>query len=142
MKKKNVILLNIISVVGAAFLCVGCLTDIDYYSGFFFALGFALLINSLIQLIRILYWQSPKRKAEYEAKAHEAHINQVDERKQFLRSKAGHIAYQIMHVILMELAVVLALLRVDPWVVSMIFLLYIFQWIIGIVIYRFLQKRM
>ena len=29
--------------------------------------------------------------AEYEAKKKEAHINSVDERKQYLRMKAGHV---------------------------------------------------
>lgn len=109
------------SIIGAAFMCVGLLTNIDYDSVFLSSLGFGLIFNGLIQLTRTLYWQSPKRKAEYEARAQKAHINLIDERNQSLRSKAGRITYKIMFFVLLELAVILALLRVEAWVISMVF---------------------
>lgn len=140
--KKSSILFSIMSIVGAAIMCAGLLTNIDYYSVFLSSLGCGLIFNGLIQLARTLYWQSPKRKAEYEARAQKAHINLIDERNQSLRSKAGHITYQIMFFVLLELAVILALLRVEAWVISMVFLLFLFQWLVGIVVYRVLQKKM
>ncbi|MCH5340812.1 MAG: hypothetical protein J1E01_05055 [Acetatifactor sp.] len=140
--KKSSILFSIMSIVGAAIMCVGLLTDIDYYSVFLSSLGCAIIVSNLVQLVRNLYWQSPKHKAEYEARAQEALIDLVDERNQSLRSKAGHITYQIMFFVLLELAVILSLLRVEPWVIGMIFLLFIFQWVVGIVVYRVLQKKM
>lgn len=140
--KKSSIVFSIMSIVGAAFMCIGFLTDMDYYSGILASFGFALMFSNLVQLVRVFYWQSPKHKAEYEAKAQEAHINLIDERNQSLRSKAGHITYQIMFFVLLVLEVILALLRVEPWVIGMIFLLFLFQWVIGIVVYRVLQKKM
>lgn len=140
--KKSSILFSIMSIVGAAIMCAGLLTNIDYYSVFLSSLGFALIFNGLIQLARTLYWQSPKHKEEYEARAQKAHINLIDERNQSLRSKAGHITYKIMFFVLLELAVILSLLRVEPWVIGMIFLLFLFQWVAGIVVYRVLQKKM
>lgn len=142
MKKSTFILFSIMSIVGAAFMCAGFLTNMDYYSGLLASFGFALLFSNLFRLVRIFYWQSPKHRAEYEAKAQEAHINLFDERNQTLRSKAGHITYQIMFFVLLELSIILSLLRVEVWVIGMIFLLFLFQWIVGIVVYRVLQKRM
>ena len=78
----------------------------------------------------------------YEAKKQEAHINSVDERKQYLRMKAGHITYQIMTLLLLILSLILALIRVDVWVIAMIFLLFVVQWVIGIIVYRILEKKM
>ena len=140
--KKTSILFSIMSIAGSAFLCIGLLINLDYYSVFLSSLGCALIVGNLIQLVRNLYWQSPKHKAEYEARAQEAHINLIDERNQSLRSKAGHITYQIMFFVLLALAIVLSLFRVEAWVIGMIFLLFLFQWVVGIVVYRVLQKRM
>lgn len=65
----------------------------DYYSTMFFSMGVGIAVASVIQMIRITYWKNPKRQEMYEAKKREAHINSVDERKQYLRMKAGHITY-------------------------------------------------
>ena len=93
-------------------------------------------------MIRIIYWQNPKRREEYEAKKRETHINYVDERNQYLRMKASHITYQIMTIALLILSLMLALFRADAWIITMPFLIFLFQYLTGDIIYRVLKKKM
>lgn len=105
-------------------------------------MGCGIASSMIVQICRIIYWQNPKRQTEYEKKKQEAHINSIDERKQYIRMKAGHVTYQIMTISLLILSFTLALFRVEAWIIAMIFLLFVFQWIIGIIVYRILEKRM
>lgn len=129
-------------VFGIILIGVSLFVKNDYYSTMVFSMGFGLIAASVAQIIRITYWKNPKRQEAYEAKKQEAHINSVDERKQYLRMKAGHITYQIMTLLLLILSLILALIRVDVWVIAMIFLLFVVQWVIGIIVYRTLEKKM
>lgn len=128
--------------VGVVLIGSGLLTQFEYYSTMLLALGCGLAWSSIVQIARIVYWQNPKRQATYEEKKQEAHINNVDERKQFLRMKAGHVTYQIMTFSMLLIAFILALFRVEAWVIGMIFSLFVFQWAIGTMVYRILEKRM
>ena len=78
-------------VFGIILIGVSFFVKNDYYSTMVFSMGFGLIAASVAQIIRITYWKNPKRQEAYEAKKQEAHINSVDERKQYLRMKAGHI---------------------------------------------------
>lgn len=129
-------------VIGVMLIAGGLIIQFDYYSTMLFAMGFGLALSSIIQIVRFLYWQNPKRQAVYEAKKHEAHINNIDERKQYLRMKAGHITYQIMTISLLLIAFVLSLFRAEAWVIGLIFSLFLFQWAAGTMVYRILEKRM
>ena len=62
----------------------------EYYSILVFAMGFGLSTASATQLIRMAYWQNPKRQEAYQAKQREEHILAVDERMQFLRMLKYH----------------------------------------------------
>lgn len=128
--------------LGAALIVAGLVLRVDYYDTMIFSAGVGLVFAGAIHLARVIYWQAPQRQAEYQARKQEAHINAVDERKQFLRMKAGHIAYQVMLLVLFGLALILALARVQAWVILMVFLLMVFQWVVGVVIFRMLEKRM
>ena len=114
----------------------------EYYSTLVFAMGFGLSTASATQLIRMAYWQNPKRQEAYQAKQREEHILAVDERMQFLRMKAGQITYQLMAVGLFLLAFVLALFHADAWLIAAVFLLCLFQFGLGQIVYRFLKNRM
>lgn len=114
----------------------------DYYSTMFFSMGVGIAVASVIQMIRITYWRNPKRQEMYEAKKREAHINSVDERKQYLRMKAGHITYQMMTFLLLIVSFILALIRAEAWIIAMMFLLFVLQWVIGLIVYRILQKKL
>ena len=140
MKNKQPFIIEII--IGAMLLGVSILIKSTYYSTMLWAMGIGLMVASAVQLVRIIYWENPKRNKEYEAKKREIHINRVDERKQYLRMKAGHITYQIMTFLLLILSLILALIRVDAWVIAMIFLLFVFQWLVGLIVFRLLEKKL
>ena len=140
MKEKKPFVIDIL--VGIGLVCVSFFVKADYYSTMIFSMGVGITAASIVQIIRITYWQNPKRYAEYEAKKKEAHINSVDERKQYLRMKAGHVTYQIMTFSLLILSLILALIRVEVWITAMIFLLFVFQWLVGVIVFRILEKRM
>ncbi len=140
MKEKKPFVIEIL--VGTGLVCVGFFVKADYYSTMIFSMGVGIMAASIVQIIRITYWQNPERYAEYEAKKREAHINRVDERKQYLRMKAGHVTYQIMTFSLLILSLILALIRVEAWIIAMIFLLFVLQWLAGVIVFRILEKRM
>ena len=140
MKEKKPFVIDIL--VGIGLVCVSFFVKADYYSTMIFSMGVGIMAASIVQIIRITYWQNPKRYAEYEAKKKEAHINSVDERKQYLRMKAGHVTYQIMTFSLLILSLILALIRVEAWIIAMIFLLFILQWLVGVIAFHMLEKRM
>lgn len=140
MKEKKPFVIEIL--VGIGLVCVSFFVKADYYSTMIFSMGVGIMAASIVQIIRITYWQNPKRYAEYEAKKKEAHINSVDERKQYLRMKAGHVTYQIMTFSLLILSLILVLIRVEVWITAMIFLLFVLQWLVGVIVFRILEKRM
>ena len=140
MKEKKPFIIEIL--VGIILICAGFVIKVDYYSTMVFSMGVGIMFASIIQLLRITYWQNPRRYTEYEAKKREAYINSVDERKQYLRMKAGHVTYQIMTFSLVILSLMLALIRVEVWVIAMVFLLFVFQWLVGVIAFRILEKRM
>lgn len=94
MKNKKLFIFEIL--ISAILIGVSFLVKSNYYLTMFFSMGIGIMVASAVQLIRIIYWENPKRNKEYEEKKQEAHINSVDERKQYLRMKAGHVTYQIM----------------------------------------------
>lgn len=140
MKNKKPFIVEIL--ISAILIGVSFLVKSSYYSTMIFSMGIGIMVASAVQLIRIIYWENPKRSKEYEAKKHEAHINYVDERKQYLRMKSGHITYQIMTFSLLIVSLILALIRAEAWITAMIFLLFIFQWVTGVVVFRMLEKKM
>ena len=128
--------------VGAALLAASFLVKEEYYSTILFAMGAGMFAAEGFHLARLCWWQSPARKDAYEAKQQEAHIDAVDERKQMLRMRAGWLSNQIMFFVLLVLDLVLALLRAPWWIILILFVLWIFQYIVGVVIYHRLEKRM
>lgn len=128
-------------IIGLIFLGTGRAVPSDYYSDFFFFMGIGILSNATVQIFRRIYWKFPKHQAEYEAKKKEDYINSVDERKQYLRMKSGHVTYQIMTFGLIILTLLLTFFRAETWVIVMVFLLFILNWIIGILVFRILEKR-
>lgn len=134
--------LAIEAAAGIILMGISFFVQADYYSAMVFSAGIGIGAASAAQMVRIAYWKSPKRREAYEAKKREAHINSVDERKQYLRMKACHISYQIMALLLLLTTVILALIRAEAWIIAMMFLLLIFQWAVGGGVYRILQKKM
>ena len=44
--------------------------------------------------------------------------------------------------VLLFLAWALALFRTDSWIIGMVFLLFVFQYVTGIIVFRVLEKRL
>lgn len=140
--KRTKITLIIEAVVGVVIAVIGWNINIDYYSSLIFAAGVGLASGAVSQIIRIIYWTSPKHEQEFEARKQEAHINTVDERKRHIREKAGYITNQITAIVLMILMVILALLHVEAWIIGMVLLIFLFQWIVWTITFHRLEKRM
>lgn len=128
--------------VGILLIGIGIVTHFDYYSSMIFSAGVGLSVGGIVQMIRIAYWQSPKHLAEYEEKKRDAYIDSVDERRQYMRAKAGQIVCQTMMLVLFLLAWALAVFRAEAWVIRMICLLFVLQWVIWGIAIRVLEKRM
>ncbi len=141
MKNKKTFIIDII--VGILFVGIGLFVfKTGYYSTLFLAMGFGLCFASCVQLFKLYYYEMPKNKEKYENKKKEDYINSIDERKIFLRMKAGSSVYQIMTFVLLIISFILALLRVDTWIIIMIFGLFLLQTALGIIIYNRFQKRL
>ncbi len=128
--------------IGVGIAVFGLISKIDYYSAMIFAGGVGCCSSALHQLLRIGYYTRPANREKYERMVQEAHIERIDERKQYLRAKAGLATCQITLIVSMVMAFILAVIRVEPWIIAMIFLYAIAQWLIYGVIYRRLQSRL
>ena len=65
----------------------------------------------------------------------------VDERKIFLRMKAGSLVYQLMTFVYLFVAFVLALLHIEAWIIGIIFGLFLLQTFLGIILYKHFEKH-
>lgn len=140
MKEKTPFLIEIL--IGALLLVAGLLLKIDdYYATMLFACGVGLCTASGVQLARLVYWQNPKREAEYSQRRQDQRINMQDERKQQLRALAGQQAYQIMFFVLLGVSFILAVLHVQTWVIALFMLLWLLHWLLGVLLYRRLEKK-
>ncbi len=140
MKSKKPFLIDIF--LGIVFFASSFFLKDEYYSAMLLAGGVGLVAASLVSILRMSYWESPKHREEYELRKREAHINSVDERKQYLRMKSGHISYQLMCLVLFVLAFALALFKAPAWVIAMVFLLSVGQYLLGIAVFHWLEKRL
>lgn len=140
MKKKLSFIIEII--IGIIFICLGYFViDTDYYSTLFYAMGFGLAFASGVQVLKNCYYEMPKNKEKLENINRENHINNVDERKVFLRMKAGSLVYQIMTFVYLFVAFVFALLHIEAWIIGVIFGLFLLQTFLGIVLYKHFEKH-
>ena len=140
MKKKLSFIIEII--IGIIFICFGYFViDTDYYATLFYAMGFGLAFASGVQLLKICYYEMPKNKEKLQNINRENHINNVDERKIFLRMKAGSLVYQLMTFVYLFVAFVLALLHIEAWIIGIIFGLFLLQTFLGIILYKHFEKH-
>ena len=81
MKKSNKIMLAIYIVIGIALVIIGVTIQVDYYSSMIFAMGFALIFSSILQLVRYYHNTRPENVEAYRKKVRQQEINLKDERK-------------------------------------------------------------
>lgn len=132
----------ICTLAGSAFILAGFIVKEDYNSTLLCSIGFGLIFFSIVVIGKSFYWNRPSRQEEYNARKEEAQINLIDERKQYIRARSGQIAYQIMTFVLLGLSFILGVFRAEPWIIAMVFGLFIFQYIIGVAVFKRLEKRM
>ena len=104
-------------------------------------MGFSLVLASGVRLLKICYYEMPKNKEKLENINRENYINNVDERKVFLRMKAGSFVYQLMTFVYVFVAFVLALLHIEAWIIGIIFGLFLLQTFLGVVLYKHFEKH-
>ena len=139
-KKKKPFVIEIL--VGIGLVCVSFFVKADYYSTMIFSMGVGIMAASIVQIIRITYWQNPKRYAGIWSKKEEAHINSVDEENNIYEWKPVMSPIKSWHFLYLILSLILALVRVEVWIIAMIFLLFVLQWLIGVIVFHMLEKRM
>lgn len=145
--KKNHLIIGVIDIlIGVAFLLVGLFTDIKL-SGLIFSLGGAGVALGMMLSIKYFYWSAPQNKDRYAERIENESIELHDERKERLRDKSGRSAYLIGLVIIGLSVLVFAALGQLGYItdyriiVAYLFVYLIFQYVIGIIIYRHLDKK-
>lgn len=126
---------------GIILMISGIILHTDYYSTLLFSLGFSLVFISAADRIRRLYYQMPRNQEKALAKKQESHLEAVDERKIFLREKAGALTNQLLTLILLVLAFILALFRTSPWIICLVFGLFLIQQGLYFFIHHSLEKN-
>ncbi|MCR1897626.1 hypothetical protein NSA47_01300 [Irregularibacter muris] len=145
MKKNNLYIGLLYMALGA--VCLGlALNTVNSLGSLLFGFSGGGLINGLYLIWRYFYWTSPKRKAVYEARLEEEQINLKDEFKESLRNRSGRIAYIITFLVIALSIVIFSIMGSlgildTKMLVLYLFILWIFMYIIGIIIYRILMKK-
>lgn len=111
--------------------------------------GFATtgIVFGAVMLWKYYYWTRPENKDKYMEKTQNENIELKDERKERLRDKSGRYAY-ILGIIVLSISIVVfsilgSLEIIDNSDLIVIYLggLFVFQYVIGIIIYRYLSKK-
>lgn len=142
MKKSDKAVLTIYTIIGVVLMAIGLTIDIDYYSSLIFAMGFAMVCNSVAQFLRFHHNMKPENQEKYREKLRQQSIDLKDERKVLLRNRAGYITWQISMVACFIAAFVAALFRMNVWIVGVLFSAAVLQYIAALVIYKYLCRMM
>ena len=126
---------------GVIFMISGIILQTDYYSILLFSVGFGLVFVSVTDQIRRLYYQMPRNQEKALARKQESHLEAVDERKIFLREKAGALTNQLLALILLVTAFILALFHTAFWIICLVFGLFLIQQGLYFFIHHSLEKN-
>lgn len=126
---------------GIILMISGIILHTDYYSTLLLSIGFSLVFISVADRIRRLYYQLPRNQEKALAKKQESHLDAVDERRIFLREKAGALTNQLLTLILLVLAFILALFHASPWIICLVFGLFLIQQGVYFFIHHSLEKN-
>ena len=100
----------------------------------------------IVSIVKYCYWSSPAHREEYVKRLETEHISLRDERKIMLRDKSGAVTYRLSLLVcaLGAFAFSIASLLGTPWaryVTTTLAILLIVQYVLGIIVYRRLEKR-
>ena len=146
MKKSNLIVGLVYILVGVVCLFLALFFDINLNDLLFWFAG-AGIIPGLIMVVQYFYWNFPKNKDRYAERLEQQNIELQDERKQKLRDKSGRYAY-ILGLAVISLSIViisiLGPLELIPnfrFMVIYLFTYFVFQYIVGIIIFNYLNNK-
>lgn len=146
MKKNNLI-------VGLIYLLLGILILISTlfytikFESIIFGLGFAFIGAGLGAIIRYIYWTRAKNIKKYEERRELREIELEDERKEHLRNISGRYAYIIGLIIIFlsfiasTIVLMLELMEGIEILWAYLIIYFIFQYIVGVIIFKKLDKK-
>lgn len=146
--KKNMLYVGIIYFIcGILLVLLATFTEFSF-EAFIWGLSGAALGPGVCMILQYMYWSKPERAVDYEEKIKNQRIEMNDERRIMLRDKAGRITNQIMCYVLVILIFIVSILSVfsvmviSKWVLVVLGLLILFQFICSVVVYNKLDKRL
>lgn len=131
-----------IFITGVLCMIGACFLKEDYYANMLRSVGIAWIVSGGIQLKQYFYYSKPEHQAEYAERQTQQRISLQDERNVMLRQMAGHKVYQIMFFVLLAVSLLFALLRIEAWITGIVFLLWLAQYVMGILLFRYYEKRL
>ena len=145
--KKSTLAIGIVYVfAGCAFL-FAALSMHSELDGLLCGFAGAMIGLGISSIFKYCYWTSPKHEKEYHEKWKQEQIELHDELKEKLRDKSGRYAY-VLGLVVVGIAIpVFAVLNqlhlIESSSVLVIFLFFylIFQYVAGVVIFKFLLKK-
>ncbi|MEL0754625.1 hypothetical protein VXA53_01935 [Clostridioides difficile] len=146
--KKNMLYVGIIYFIcGILLVLLATFTEFSF-EAFIWGLSGVALGPGVCMILQYMYWSKPERAVDYEEKIKNQRIEMNDERRIMLRDKAGRITNQIMCYVLVILIFIVSILSVfsvmviSKWVLVVLGLLILFQFICSVVVYNKLDKRL
>ncbi len=146
MKKSNLATGVVYMLLGIGCLLVALLTNTKLDSLLFGFAG-AGIGPGCVMICKYFYWTSPNHKTEYHEKIKKEQIELHDELKEKLRDKSGRYTY-VLGLVVVGIAIptfaVLDKLQLIENSFSLILFLFfylIFQYVAGVVIFKFLLKK-
>ncbi|HEK4728753.1 TPA: hypothetical protein SOL09_000965 [Clostridioides difficile] len=146
--KKNMLYLGIVYFIcGILLVLLATFTEFSF-EAFIWGLSGAALGPGICMILQYMYWSKPERAVDYEEKIKNQRIEMNDERRIMLHDKAGRITNQIMSYVLVILIFIVSILSVfsvmviSKWVLVVLGLLILFQFICSVVVYNKLDKKL
>lgn len=123
------------------FLVLGIRFAASDFSSVLFGFTGAGVASGIAMIYRYFYWNRPDKRDEYSERLENERINMKDERKVMLRARSGQICYQVNLLILIVMVIISSVLMVDSYVIIMLSFLFIFQYILGLVVFKQISKK-
>lgn len=142
MKKINKIALVTYIFIGIILVIMGLTIQRDYYNSLLVAMGVGLICSSLMQFVRYYHNMKPENVDQYREKERKRAIDLKDERKVQLRNRAGYLVWAATIILLLVAAFIAALFHINSLVIYSLLGTAIAQYVLAVIIYKYLCSRM
>ena len=142
MKRNDIIILIAYIIIGVILIIIGLRIQVDYYSSLIFSMGFGISVSSVVQIIRYYYHTRPENIETYREKVRQQSIDLNDERKVQIRHRAGYITWAATMVLCLLGAMIAVFLHANIFIVEGLMGLAILEYIVALIIYKSLCRRM